>query len=64
MRNVDIQSFVQAVEDRKRALGITDEMVLRARNSGQRRTPEKRDALARVQERARKQGLEPMAANF
>jgi hypothetical protein len=64
MRTLSLSALTQGVEDRKRSLGITDAMVELARNSGQRRTPEKREQLARVQERARARGLEPIPANF
>jgi hypothetical protein len=64
MRTVRLQDFIQAVEDRKRSLGIGDEVLLAARNSGERRTPEKREMLARIRERARKAGLEPLPAKF
>ncbi len=61
---VSVAAFVQAVEARKRALGVTDEMIAAGRNSGRRRTPEKRRQLAAIQDRARKAGLTPLAANF
>jgi hypothetical protein len=64
MRTVRLQDFIQAVEDRKRSLGIGDEVLLATRNSGERRTPEKREMLARIRERARKAGLEPLPAKF
>jgi hypothetical protein len=65
MRRIEsLPAFVEAVESRKRVLGITDEMIDRARNNGQRRTPAKREALARIQERARRLGLDPLPANF
>jgi hypothetical protein len=65
MRRVkSLEAFLQEVEDRKRALGITDEMIVAARNTGERRTPEKREALARLQERAKAAGVEPLPAKF
>jgi hypothetical protein len=64
MRTVSSQSFAQAVEARKRSLGVTDEVIARARNSGQRRAPEKRALIARTQARAILAGVEPLPANF
>jgi hypothetical protein len=65
MRRVgSLSVFVREIEDRKRSLGITDEMIASARNTGECRTPEKREVIARMQERARDAGLEPMAAKF
>jgi hypothetical protein len=63
-RAKSLQAFLQEVEDRKRALGITDAMIVDARNTGERRTPEKREMLARIQKRARAAGVEPMPAKF
>ena len=64
MRTVLLTEFVQGVEDRKQSLGVTDAMVELTRNRGQHRTPEKREQLARIQERARNSGLEPIPASF
>lgn len=50
--------------ERQRELGITAEAFERARNTGERRTPEKRAFLGRIQERARKAGREPIPAKF
>lgn len=61
---ISVAAFIQAVEARKRALGVTDEIIDAARNSGRRRTPEKRRQLAEMQDRARKAGQKPLAANF
>ena len=63
-RMVDASAFVQAVEARKRAVGLSDDTIAEARNSGRRRTPAKRELISRIQERARSAGLEPLAANF
>ncbi len=63
-RMVDASAFVQAVEARKRALGLSDEAIEAARNSGRRRTPAKREQISRIQERARAAGMQPLAANF
>jgi len=65
MRRVkSLPAFLREVDDRKRALGITDATIVSARNTGDRRTPQKREMLARVQERARNAGLPPLPAKF
>lgn len=64
MRKVDLPAFVRDVAGRKTALGITDDTIIRARNSGARRTPEKCEMLARMRQRAEAAGLEPLPANF
>jgi hypothetical protein len=58
------QSVALAIAERKRELGVTDEAVATARNSGTRRTREKRELLQRIQARARAAGVEPLPANF
>ena len=65
MRKIEsLEAFIQAVEDRKRSLGITEEMIADARDGGDWRTPEKRETLARIQGRARRSGMEPLKAHF
>lgn len=65
MRRVSsLLAFAQDIEDRKRSIGITDDVIRLARNDGERRTPAKREMLATMRERALDRGLEPMAANF
>jgi hypothetical protein len=64
MRSVELSFFVQAVESRKLSYGITDERIADARNTGERRTPEKREMLARIQQRASARGVDAMPANF
>jgi hypothetical protein len=65
MRRIDdLDAFVRHIEERKQALGITAQDIEAARNSGNRRTPEKREFLRRIQERARRLGVEPMPAKF
>jgi hypothetical protein len=58
------REYVEAIEAHKRHQGITDERVERARNTGERRTPQKRASLARMRERALSAGLEPYPANY
>jgi len=65
MRKVEsLSAFLREIDDRKRALGITDEMIAGARNNGERRTAEKRVALTRIQERALKADVKPLAAKI
>ena len=59
-----LSTFLAIVAERKRLLGVGDEAYARARNSGRRRTPEKRELLRRIQRRAREAGVEPFEANF
>jgi hypothetical protein len=61
---IPLQDFVRAIAARKQALGITDADIAAARNGGLRRTPAKREQLARIQARARAAGLTPYPANF
>jgi hypothetical protein len=56
--------FVEMLSERQRALGITEDDFVRARNSGRRRTPEKRELLRRIDGRARKAGAQPFKAHF
>lgn len=65
MRRVSsLSAFARAIEDRKRAIGVTDEMIRLARNDGERRTSAKREMLATMRQRALDCGLEPIQANF
>lgn len=56
--------FAKEIEQRKKDLGITDDMIENARNSGKFRTKEKREFLKRIQQRAKDAGLTPYKANF
>lgn len=56
--------FLAIIAERRRALGITDAAYARARNRGRRRTPEKREFLRRIGDRARQAGVEPFKARF
>ena len=64
MIEMDGDAYLEAVARRRRELGITDEDIVAARNPGDRRTPEKRELLRRIGERARAAGLEPLPAKF
>lgn len=61
---ISAEDFARAVEAHKRAIGVQEAAFDAARNSGRRRSPEKRAFLARIQERARRAGLEPIPAKF
>jgi flagellum-specific peptidoglycan hydrolase FlgJ len=59
-----LQEFRKEVQARKLAAGVTDREIEAARNSGIRRTPEKRAFIARIQERAQAAGKTPLPANY
>jgi hypothetical protein len=58
--------YLESVEHRKAELGWIDtpETTEAMRNKGANRTPEKRELLRRMAERARAAGLEPIKAYF
>jgi hypothetical protein len=58
MKTLQMRSYLEALEVRKRRLGILDtpEDTEAMRNKGGRRTPEKREMLRRLEERARAAG--------
>jgi hypothetical protein len=65
MRRVaSLPAYIQGIEDRKHVAGVTDDMIIRARNSGERRTPEKRQQLADIALMAVESGMQPLAANY
>ncbi len=65
MIEMDGDAYLEAVARRRRELGITDEDIAAARTPpGDRRTPEKREPLRRIGERARAAGSEPLPAKF
>ncbi len=57
-----LDRFLADIKARLADLGMKDtpEEVEAMRNKGRRRTPEKRELLRRVEERARAAGLEPL----
>jgi hypothetical protein len=59
-----VQEVTDRIQAKKRDLNITDDRIERVRNSGERRTPEKRAILARQKERATLAGLDPYPANY
>ena len=64
MIGIDGEAYLKAVARRRRELGVTDKDIARARNPRDRRTPEKRELLRRIGERARAARLEPLRAKF
>jgi hypothetical protein len=52
------------IREKKQALGITEADIRAARNAGHRRSPEKRELLARIQARVRAAGQTPVPANY
>lgn len=64
MRRASLQQYVKRIDERKLAVGLTDELVESLRNRGERRTSEKRETLFRIQERARQAGIQPLLAYF
>ena len=58
--------LLSAIRRRKADLAVADtpERTDELRNNGSRRTPQKRAALARIEERAHCAGVEPLKANF
>lgn len=52
------------VREAKALLGINEDQIADARNSGANRTPEKRDFLDRINKRALAAGEAPVPANY
>jgi hypothetical protein len=59
-----LSTFLAIIAERKRLLGIEDDAYARARNSGRRRTLEKRELLRGIRRRTRQAGVKPFEANF
>jgi len=66
MKTISLQEHLERVRARKRELGIveTPETVDAMRNKGELRTPEKRELLRRIEERARAAGVKPLVAYY
>jgi hypothetical protein len=64
MSETDAFAYLRWVAERKDSLSITERDIEAARNSGQRRTPEKRALLARIAQRAERAGKLPLPANY
>ena len=62
----NLQDYLAKIEARKAELGLLDtpERTDAMRNKGGNRTPEKRELLRRIEERARAAGLEPLRAYY
>ncbi len=58
------EDYIAGSDQRRVAAGLTEMDYVRARNNGRRRTPEKREFLKAIAERARAAGVEPLPANF
>jgi hypothetical protein len=64
MRQIEsLPEFLRTLEERKAALGVTDDTYASLRNRGDRRTEEKQALLKAMRERAEKAGLQPFPAN-
>jgi hypothetical protein len=63
---VKLNELLDVIEARKAAIGMRDtpEMIDAFRNKGARRTPEKRELLRRIEDRARAEGREPVRAYY
>ncbi len=63
---VPLSDFLAGIRERKAELGIIDtpERTEAMRNTGARRTPQKRAMLKRMDERASDAGVVPPKANF
>ena len=61
-----LDQFLSDIRTRKAALGMVDtpEAVEAMRNKGGHRTPEKRELMRRVEERARAAGVEPLKSYY
>lgn len=64
MTEIDFTEWARYVDQRKADLGITEADDEMFRNSGLRRTPEKREMLARIAERCHKAGIDPLPGNY
>ncbi|PZU70233.1 MAG: hypothetical protein DI554_00380 [Sphingobium sp.] len=60
----DLRKYWARIAQRKKALGLDDPALTeRLRNSGEQRTPEKREMLDRMEDRAKKAGVPPVKSN-
>ena len=66
MVRVGLRQLQDLIEARKAAAGLCDTPATTdaLRNEGTRRTPEKRELLRRIEERARAAGEKPVRANY
>jgi hypothetical protein len=63
-QEIDFTVSTGQIERRRLAQGITEADDAACRNSGSRRTPEKRQLLREIAERCKEAGIEPNPANF
>lgn len=61
---ITVEDHIARVEARKQELGITEERIEATRNSGQRRTPEKRALLRRIALRCAEANVIPFLCNI
>jgi hypothetical protein len=61
---ISFKDFCRQIEERRKELGMTDQDDWEMRNSGERRTPEKRELLRRIAKRCRAAGIKPYPANY
>ncbi|WP_375284242.1 hypothetical protein [Sphingobium yanoikuyae] len=60
----DLRKYWARIAQRKKELGLdAPDLTERLRNSGEQRSPEKREMLDRIEERARKAGVPPVKSN-
>jgi hypothetical protein len=66
MMTIRLEDLLARIEARKKALGMTDTPaeVEALRNSGLNRTPEKRELLRRMEQRAIEAGVKPVPAHY
>jgi hypothetical protein len=59
-----LDDFCLEMEAWRKSVGLTEDDDWAMRNSGKRRTPEKRELLRRISERSHAAGIEPFPANY
>jgi hypothetical protein len=59
-----LDEFCHAMESWRQSVGLTEADDWAMRNSGDRRTPEKRELLRRIAERCHAAGVNPFPANY
>jgi hypothetical protein len=66
MRVIELDRLLEDIEARKTRLGLCDtpEALEALRNTGERRSPAKREMLRRAAARARASGKDPIPAHF
>lgn len=65
MKTIELEAYLGGIKARKAKLAADGLSVVEScRNGGGRRTPEKRAALKRAENRAKAAGVQPISANF